>query len=185
MRLCRLDGSCLRDVEMYRYGRFRLPWNGYIRIGLSVSFIALVCFGWLWSRRGDSVKYSFEKVAIKSRLKNSTDKKAFSNIYSFWYLLKLRSDGSRLSEPLDIIAAIEKSVPFFEAAAATAAAAAVALQWFDAPSSMIDSIVFHFVQVYTKVRVIRVNVYLMIFQLKNLISIDLIALLQYPNNKLL
>lgn len=51
-------------------------------------------------------------------------------------LLKLRSDGSRLSEPLDIIAAIEKSVPFFEAAA-TAAAAALALQWFDAPSSMI------------------------------------------------
>lgn len=44
------------------------------------------------------------------------------------YLLKLRSDGSRLSEPLDIMAAIEKSVPFFEAAAATAAAAAVALQ---------------------------------------------------------
>lgn len=63
------------------------------------------------------------------------------------YLLKLRSDGSRLSEPLDIMAAIEKSVPFFEAAAATAAAAAVALQWFDAPSSMIYSIVIHFVQV--------------------------------------
>lgn len=34
------------------------------------------------------------------------------------------------------MAAIEKSVPFFDAAA-TAAAAAVALQWFDAPSSMI------------------------------------------------
>lgn len=40
------------------------------------------------------------------------------------YLLKLRSDGSRLSEPLDIIAAIEKSVPFLDAAAAAAAAAA-------------------------------------------------------------
>lgn len=60
-------------------------------------------------------------------------------------LLKLRSDGSRLNEPLDIIAAIEKSVPFFDAAAAaaaaaaaTAAAAAVELpQWFAAPSNMI------------------------------------------------
>ena len=53
------------------------------------------------------------------------------------YLLRLRSDGSRLNEPLDIMAAIEKSVPFFDAAATAAAAAAVALQWFDAPSSMI------------------------------------------------
>lgn len=57
------------------------------------------------------------------------------------YLLKLRSDGSRLSEPLDIIAAIEKSVPFLDAAA-TAAAAAVALQWFEAPSSMIFQLNF-------------------------------------------
>lgn len=61
-------------------------------------------------------------------------------------LLKLRSDGSRLNEPLDIIAAIEKSVPFLDAAAAaaaaaaaTAAAAAVELpQWFAAPSNMIE-----------------------------------------------
>lgn len=66
-------------------------------------------------------------------------KEMISNKWTFWwvYLLKLRSDGSRLSEPLDIIAAIEKSVPFL-AAAATAAAAAVVLQWFEAPSSIIS-----------------------------------------------
>lgn len=64
---------------------------------------------------------------------------------SILYLLRLRSDGSRLEELLDIIAAMEKSVAFFEAAAAAAASAAataaeadafLVLQWFCAPNNM-------------------------------------------------
>lgn len=61
-------------------------------------------------------------------------KMKFSVVIEFMhsgYLLKLRSDGSRLWAFLDIIAAIEKSVAaFFDAAAA--------LQWFDAPSNIFD-----------------------------------------------
>lgn len=58
------------------------------------------------------------------------------------HLLKLRSDGSRLSDPRDIIAAMEKSVAFFAATAAAAAAAVLVLQWFDAPSNMFSICAF-------------------------------------------
>lgn len=76
-------------------------------------------------------KQQQQKTSILMRsTRNYLRKILFIDFCETKNLLRLRSDGSRLEELLDIIAAIEKSVAFFEAASAVAAATAAGTDAF-------------------------------------------------------